>query len=202
MATHEIRDLPSNSIKGREIPKTEEPKKIEKVVSGEVIVKKTPWYKKAIAAFIGEDVDNVGDYILYDVLIPAFKDTLSDMVSGGMDMLLFGKARGRAVKSRNGTVDYNGVSRKSRDRQHTIRSRRSIDSVVIPSRSEAEEVMDRMMDLYETYGVVSAADFYDLVGVTNEFTDNKYGWDNLAGMRLRRVPDGYLIDLPDPIDFN
>lgn len=202
MAQHEIKNLPSNSIKGREVPKKEEPKKIEKVVSGEVIVKKTPWYKKAIAAFIGEDADNVGDYILYDVLIPAFKDTLSDMISGGTDMLLFGKARSHVSRSKNGAVDYNGVSRKSRERSHTIRSRRSIDSVVIPNRAEAEEVMERMMDLYETYGVVSAADFYDLVGVTGEFTDNKYGWDNLAGMRLRRVPDGYLIDLPDLIDFN
>lgn len=197
MATHEL----NNSSKDREVTKKDESKKIEKVVSGNVIVKKTPWYKKAIAAFIGEDVDNVGDYILYDVLIPAFKDTLSDIVSGGIDMLLFGKARRTSTRSKNGVIAYNEVGKK-RDRSHTIRSRRSIDSVVIPSRAEAEEVMDRMTDLYETYGVVSAADFYDLVGVTSEFTDNKYGWDNLASMRLRRVPDGYLIDLPDPIDFN
>ena len=59
--------------------------------------------------------------------------------------------------------------------------------------------MDGML---ETYGVVSVADMYDLVGITCNYTDNKYGWTNLRNAEPVRVRDGYMLKLPKagPID--
>ena len=55
-----------------------------------------------------------------------------------------------------------------------------------------------MYDLVNSYDSATVADFYDLVGITSEFTDNKWGWTNLHGSRVIRARDGYLLDLPKP----
>ena len=40
------------------------------------------------------------------------------------------------------------------------------------------------------------ADFYDIVGVTSEFTDNKYGWTSIRKAGIKPVREGFLIVLP------
>ena len=67
---------------------------------------------------------------------------------------------------------------------------------MLESRGEAEEVITRMDELIETYGVVSVADLYDLVGKTCEYTDNKYGWTNVRNAEPIRVRDGWMLRLP------
>ena len=55
-----------------------------------------------------------------------------------------------------------------------------------------------MDELIDTYGNVSVADLYDLVGKSSEYTDNKYGWTNLRNAEPVRVRDGYMLKLPKP----
>ena len=59
-----------------------------------------------------------------------------------------------------------------------------------------------MDELIDTYGSVSVADMYDLVGMSCNYTDNKYGWTNLRNAEPVRVRDGYLLKMPKatPID--
>ena len=74
--------------------------------------------------------------------------------------------------------------------------------MVLETRGEAEDVLSRMDELIDTYGVVSVADLYDLVGISCNYTDNKYGWTNLRNAEPVRVRDGYMLKLPKalPID--
>ena len=53
--------------------------------------------------------------------------------------------------------------------------------------------MDEMM---EEYGIVRVADLFDLVGITGDYTDNKYGWTNIRNAEVVRVRDGYKIKMP------
>ena len=55
-----------------------------------------------------------------------------------------------------------------------------------------------MADLCETYGQVTVADLYDLVGISGSFTDNNYGWTDMREASVRRVRDGYILSLPRP----
>ena len=73
---------------------------------------------------------------------------------------------------------------------------------MLETRGEAEDVLSRMDELIDTYGVVSVADLYDLVGISCNYTDNKYGWTNLRNAEPVRVRDGYMLKLPKalPID--
>lgn len=197
-------NYPSNSNKKKEA--VEEEKRVEKVVKGEVKKKKRSLGRKFSDAFSEEDRQSVGDHILYDVLIPAAKNTISDMVKGGIDMFLFGgkggsrttRDRGRSYVSYN---DYYGGrgSAQHRPRQQIsprARARHDFDDIVLADRGEAEQVLSLLVDLVVDYGQATVADLYDLVGITSNFTDNKYGWVNLSRASVVRVRDGYLIQLP------
>jgi hypothetical protein len=188
----------SNSHKSKgEVRK--EDKKIEKVATGKVKTKKKSGANKLSDVFVTEDISSVKDYILYEVLLPAAKKTLSEIVSNGIDMLLYGETKSKS-KSRGSKVSYSKYYDDREDDYRRSSRRRSLgydyEDVILESRREAEEVLNRMDDLIESYGVVSVADLYDLVGVAGKYTDNKYGWTNLRDAGIERTRDGYLIVFP------
>lgn len=177
-------------------------KKVEKVVKGNVIKKKNG-VRKFTDIFISEDVANVKSYVLMDVLVPAVKKAISDIVTDGIDMILYG-GNGSTRKRSNNTsyVSYRSYSDRRDDRRSepaASRSGYSYDDIILNTRSEAEEVMCQMTELLDRYGVVSVADLYDLVGVTGNYTDNRYGWTSLRNAEVVRVRDGYLLKFPRAI---
>lgn len=173
-------------------------KKVEKVVHGKVKVKPKSGVSKITDVFISEDAANVKSYIVMDVLVPAVKKAISDIVRDGIDMILYGESRGRGRNSSSYHVSYRDYSRRDDDRGRDSRTRSgySHDDIVLETRGEAEEVLSRMDELIETYGNVSVADLYDLIGKTGEYTDNKYGWTNIRTAEPIRVRDGYMLKLP------
>ncbi len=209
-------DFPSNSDKPKARRESEEPKKKKQtaVVKGRVTKQKKSLGQKFSETFFGDDTKSVGDYLVHDVLIPAMKATMSDMVSGGIEMLLFGERRGRNTRREGGRsyVSYSSYygdrrnDRDSRDRgsnySRTSRARHDFDDIIFESRGEAEEVLSHLVDLTIDYGVASVADFYDLSGIESQFTDNKYGWTTLRDACTDRVRNGYVIRLPQakPLD--
>lgn len=200
----------ANSHKVREEQKHEnkevvERKKIEPVAKAKT--KKKSEIKKFTDVFIAEDVTSVKNYIVNDVLIPAAKKAISDIVTNGIDMILYGEVRGKDRRRDNGSrVSYTKYYERDRDRDYDRnRSRRSVydyDDIILDTRREAEDVLNRMDDLIDAYGMVSVADLYDLVGISGNYTDNKYGWTNLRNAEVRRTRDGYLIKLPKALPFD
>lgn len=174
-------------------------RKVEKVVKGSVKTKKK---NKFTDVFISEDAANVKSYVLMDVLVPAIKKAISDIVTDGIDMILYGETGRTKKRSSNSSyVSYRSYSDKDRrdERRSSHRSGYRYDDIILESRGEAEEVLERMDELLDTYGVVSVADLYDLVGITGNYTDNKYGWTNIRNAEPVRVRDGYMLRLPKPL---
>lgn len=194
-------NFPSNSHRAKE------ERKVEKVVTGKVALKKKSTGKKFLETFIGDDINSVSSYIIHDVLIPAAKSTISDMVQGGIEMLLFGERKGNRTRRDQGRsyVSYNSYSSQQprrderRDVTYRNRARHNFDDVILSSRGEAEEVLSHLVDLVIDYGQASVGDLYDLVGITGNFTDNKWGWTDLRSASVSRARDGYLLNLPKPI---
>ena len=186
----------------REAPETE--KKVEKVVKGAVKTKKNEM-RKFTDIFISEDAGNVKSYIIMDVLVPAIKKAISDVVRNGIDMILYGDANHSKSSSGASKVSYRSYYDGGRDhREPTARTRTgySYDDIILDNRGEAEDVLSRMDELVATYGIVSVADLYDLVGITGNYTDNKYGWTDIRSARVERVRDGYIIKLPKALPLN
>lgn len=197
-------NLPDNSHKGRTDAKQKQAmteKRAEKVVHGKVKTKKNE-IRKLTDIFISEDVANVKSYILMDVLVPSIKKAIYDIVVNSLDMSLFGGRGGR--RSTADKVSYTDYSRSSRRDERTYSSSRtasgySYDDVILETRGEAEAVLSRMDEIMEEYDIVRVADLYDLVGITGDYTDNKYGWSNIRNAEIVRVRDGYTIKMPRAI---
>ena len=188
----------SNRYKEGQKESLPEKKRVEKVIHGKVKVRPKSGLHKLTDVFISEDAANVKSYIVMDVLVPAVKKAISDIVRDGIDMILYGESKGRSSSS-SSYVSYRDYSRRDEDRfRDRDRDRRGYnhDDIVLESRGEAEEVITRMDELIETYGVVSVADLYDLVGKTCEYTDNKYGWTNIRNAEPIPVRDGWMLRLP------
>ena len=197
----------SNRFKEEQKQKETERKTLEKVVTGKVITKKKSKFSKFLDEFISEDARSVKSYVFGEVLIPAIKKAISDIVTDGIDIILYGESKNGRRRSTADRVSYRsyydgGTRRTSMNERQAITSGYSYDDIILNTRGEAEDVLARMDELMSTYGLVRVADLYDLVGITGNYTDNKYGWTNIRSAEIMRVRDGYMIKMPRavPID--
>lgn len=188
----------SNRFKDEQKDKQSE-KKVEKVVTGTVITKKKSGVRKLADEFISEDAKNIKSYVFGEVLIPAIKKAISDIVTDGIDMILYGGSKGGNRRSQADRVSYRSYYDRDNRSQNTRSTSSyggySCDDIILGSRGEAEDVLDRMGELIDTYGVVSVADLKDLVGISGPYTDNKYGWTSIRSAEIVRVRDGYMIKM-------
>ena len=193
-----------NSHKSKEEQRSaSEERKIEKVVTGTAKVKKKNELHKLADVFISEDVKNVKSYVLGDVLVPAIKKAIVDIVTDGINMIFYGGTRRGSRSSDGSRVSYRSFyDRRDDDRRPSGRSRFDFDEIIFETRPEAENVLDQMGDVIKQYGFVTVADMYDMADLTQPFTSNKYGWMNVRSAEVVRVRDGYVIKLskPSPID--
>ena len=181
--------------------------KVQKVVPGAVKTKKKNEFRKFTDIFIAEDAKNVKSYVFMDVIVPAIKKAIADVVTDGISMLLFGTSKRGEKSSAASKVSYRSYYDRRDDDRRTTSSTRTrnaydYDDIILESRGEAEDVLSRMDELIETYGVVSVADLYDLVGISGNYTDNKYGWSNIRNAEPVRVQDGYMLKLPKVLPIN
>lgn len=197
----------SKPDKARVEQETEEAKrKVEKVVNGNVRLKKKSGVNKLANIFIAEDVSNVKDYIINEVVIPTIRDTVWSVFTNALDMFLYGG--GKNKKSSNiGKVSYRQFydskpSNTSRSNNAVVGGF-SFDDVELDNRRDAEAVVDQLRDAIDVYGFARVADLYDLVGVTGPHTAMNYGWTNLRNAEVVRVRGGkYTIRLPRAIPIN
>lgn len=204
-------EFPSNSQKEKTVKK-----KVEKVVTGNVKTKKKTLSKKFVETFLDDDLPNVKSYILHDVIVPSIKKTIYEMITGGASMSLFGSTRTNNMRrdGKSSYVAYNSSlynrsgpqsdrDRSSRrDLSGRNRANHNFDDVVLETRGEAEEVLGALVELVDVYNIASIADLYALVDIKPNFTDEKYGWDNLSSASVTRVKDGYILNLPRTIVIN
>lgn len=198
-----MEDYKPNSHKFKE---EQAEKKVEKIVSGTVKTKKKNDIQKFADVFISEDMNSVKSYILMDVLVPAVKKAISDIVTNGIDMLLYGETGKSRKNSTASKVSYRSYY-DDRDNYRRCTSSRtrsgySYDDIILDNRGEAEKVLSQMDELVVAYGIVSVADLYDLVGITGDYTDNKYGWTDIRSAQVVHVRDGYLLKLPRALPLN
>lgn len=167
---------------------------------------KTPLSARLRQAFTNDDARSVGDYLLFDVAVPAIKATIFDLIQGGASRALFGQGVGARQPTRGSNINYNNISRGQItgpaggvvQPQMSARDRATFnfEGIVFPTRVGAERALTAMLETIEQYGVFAVADLYDLVNIAGSFADDKWGWFNLQGADIVPVRNGFILDLP------
>lgn len=173
------------------------PNRVETVTQQPVHVRS----EVSVKTFLQDSLGSVAQYVFTDVLIPAAKDAINDMVTRGIEMLLYGDAqRGNPRNPRKSYISYSSMFETSpRNRLRSNRSKRlNFSNMIFHSRQDAESVLSALDQLISEYGMATVADFYDSVGLETEWTDHKWGWDSLANAKLVRSRSGYALNLPSP----
>ena len=197
-------------------------KKVEPLdLTGSVVRRQKPLGTRFRERFIGgDDAKGVWNFVFEDVLVPAFKDTVTTAVTEAVERAVFGDVRTRRGSSRGpshsggGHVQYNRMSapiqrananvredpRPSISRE--ARARHDFDQFVLQHRVDAEEIIDRLFSILDQYDVVTVADLYESLGQSASFVDEKWGWYELKGADISRTKGGYLLDLPRPVELD
>ena len=175
-------------------------KRVEKITTNAVKVKKKNVGSKFTNAVISDDARNVGSYAFSEVFVPAFKKLVADIIKDGIDIILYGEPRkADSRRTSTGYISYDKSYQRSGDRFSSgahVRSGFDFEDIIFSSRGEAEAALSQMFHVIEKYGFVTVADLYDMVDLTAPFTSNIYGWYNLHNAEVSRIRDGYVIKLP------
>jgi hypothetical protein len=204
-------DFPGNS----KLPRPPQPqqaseKKIESVVNNEVHTRKKGLLRRFRDVFVGGDSRSVVNYVIMDVLVPQAKDMITEAASQGIERLIYGDSRsgrGRFAPRPPNSTNYtryavrgnNPIGRTAREERTPVSvptRNHGIDEILLATRVEADLVLDRMYDLLEQYESVSVSDLYNLLGLSSNYVDQKWGWNNLQGASVMRTRDGYILNLP------
>ena len=188
---------------------------VKKVIKGNASFAKPSLLRRIKNTFISDDASNVGSYIVDDIIIPSIQDGIMNSIISAATMI-FGRGRGPAGYYRS----YNNVSRASwrqpdrydntpydrygyrrDDRGSDYRSTRSYRDVELESYEDMLEVIQELYSLLDRYGMVRVSDYFSAAGLTGEFTDNQWGWNDLPPrLAPRRTMSGrWTVDLPRPI---
>lgn len=204
----EVEKFPSNSYTNRTEKKPK--KEIKPVVKNEVRIQKKGLGEKFSETFLQADIQSVKNSVIFDILIPAAKDMLSDMTKGLVDGLLYGDRRGsrtyrdrgssRVYRKYDDCYDEQPRRRRREDDDPPFASSRSIvDNLIFKTRGEAEEVLSNAIDYIEEYDSISVKDLYAYANKKSDFTKEKYGWYDLSSASVERIREGYLLKLPKPV---
>lgn len=197
-------DYPSNAQKAKQQPP--EKKNVEQVVTGEVIKRKRSPFAKLTHGFVAEDSRSVLGYLLEDVLVPAAKELVYNMFTQGLERTLYGDSRPSRTTQR-GYTNYNARATTVTNARHIPgsnvtpltrhqRATHDFGDIILANRADVEDVLDRLRDLITEYGHATVEDFYDLIGLTGDFTDAKWGWYDLRSASIRMVRGGYMFNMP------
>ena len=173
-------------------------------------------FEKFVGLFIKEDAKSIKEYIIYDVVIPAIKDTTINL----LEMLFYGSPRSynsAALPKRKsggvGSVSYYKYNQPSymddrRDYDSNNRSGIDIGDLEFPTFGRAEKAKYDILEEFSRYQSISLSRLCEIANpkllstIPTYWTDGKWGWYDLGPMTIRtRYTSGgrrYIIPLPRP----
>lgn len=185
--------------------------KEHKVVATGVVKEKT-FKQKVRDAFISDEVHDIKTYVVFDVIIPAVKETVRNLFVNSIDMALFGKVRSTTKTEQRGGSTYIAYDRLYQSRGgNDVQPRQQkggaplrvteLDRVVFKDKADAIDVLSYMMDNIEEFHVASVADFVTAADLPVSPIHHKFGWYDLSGASVEELSDGsgYYIRLPRAI---
>lgn len=216
-------EFPSNSYADRSTatPRPAEPA-VERVkaeplpLQGHVVRQKKPLGKRFAETFFGGHVQGVGGYLVMEILLPAARDLVYEMMLGGAERMLYPDMGGRPGGRRSpltrppggptaSRFNYNGVTRDARredprgEISRSARREHQFESLGFDNLVDATEALENLRGYIERYQSATVADLYNLCHITPEFTDEKYGWKDLRDAGVRRYRGSYILELPRPV---
>lgn len=208
---------------GSAVPASEKPKAQPKAV----VARPSVGTRVKNAIFDKEHLENVGDKIVSDLVVPGIQDlttnlfqTVTDVFMETVKTIIYGDDRPSYVDKKNGRTDYSAISSSKKKSYGSLTRSGGVESsggrasrgagftnYAVPSRLDIDIIERKMYAIADDFdGFVSIASYYDILiedfgaDIEANYMDEKWGWfeADLDKAKPRRVREGWLYDLPRP----
>lgn len=194
-----------------EIP---ERKELKKLISKQPKKVKKSLFSRLISGILGpEGVSGIGQYVAEEIILPSIRNIIYDAINSSARMALFKDGGGPTgnrhhqnylkVPSNNRpatnyTSRYTSSQPAPSERNIARAARYGVEEYLIEDRFDAAHVLTTLTENADMYDKVSVADYYDLINVPSQYTDNSYGWtiDSIVRATIVPVRGGYIIKFP------
>ncbi len=210
-------NLPNNSYSKRDadeksIEKSEKTNerpvvKTRQVAQGKV--RKQGMLQKFGRYILEDTIETAKEHTVKEILLPGIRNLIFDTFNEMVGRMLFGDDSPRPVNTyrtgngsrRAGQTSYTKFyDDQRRGRTGSYRDMPyDPDDIIVPTRTQANAALDELDYVIHKYGQASIANYYDIIGVSGQWTDNRYGWTSIRGASIKPVRDGFMIILPPTI---
>lgn len=193
-----------------------EKRNLDKVVAIQPKKVKRSLFGRLVTGVMGpEGLPSIGAYVNDEIIKPAIKNLIFDTITSAASKAMFGdkggpnrsggynrySGGGSSTSHRpatNYSSRYSNSVRPEVDERRVRPSRYGVEEYVIEDRFDAAHVLTTLTEAADKYDSISVADYYDLIGVTSQYTDNTYGWtiDTITQTSIVPVRGGYIIKFP------
>lgn len=206
-------ELPGNSYAKRddisskdEVVETKAIVKPKQVAQGKV--RKQSLIKKFGHYILEDTIETAKEHTIKEILLPGIRNLIFDTFNEMVATMLFGDDAPRPASTyrtgngarKAGRTSYEKYYEDNQRRGGRAGSYRDMpydpDDIVLDTRAQANAALDELDYIIHKYGQASIATYYDIVGVTGEWADNRYGWTSIRGASIKPVRDGFMIILP------
>lgn len=188
-------------------------KELKKIVDVQPKKRKRNLFSRLLSGILGpEGMSGIGQYVAEEIIIPSVKSIVVDAVTSGVNKVIYGdnvpKSNRYSQQSTNRTTYRPNTNYTSRytsrqpepaaERTISRTARHGVEEYIIEDRFDASHVLTTLTENADMYNSVSVADYYDLIGVPSEYTDNTYGWtiDSIVRATIVPIRGGYIIKFP------
>ena len=163
---------------------------------------------------VSSDIKSTYVNVTNDVVIPGVKNLLITVLKRSIDYLFTGGYSSSGTSWASGDrIDYSKYFSRSQNINSAGGAVKSftpnvmpstsiamkmdeINSIVYPTRAEAEDILFKLKEYCAKYQMVSVLDYYDLIGKKTSPAINKYGWNSLENVDITSTFEGYKIVFP------
>lgn len=154
----------------------------------------------------------ISNSIFADIILPAIQTTVSDSAKTFIDSLIYKKSSPSMMGARRSShSDYNRRYRSRSDKARRQQIRRYVseeedvyptfDDVYFDNVMDASNILHKLKELIDIKGYVTISDYYKLLNISANLTQRRWGWEDLYSAQVISLPNGYLIDFPEPLYF-
>lgn len=193
-------------------------KDIQKPTLSNHASKKPGLLQKFQSTFLqGRNLDDIGSYVVKEILVPTIFDGIANSAKAAIDTFFYGESR---PSQGNNRTNYSSLSRGTtrisgggvNESRLNVGNRgynynRAFTNIIFDMHSDAQAVMNYLFDYAAEYNRVPVGEFYDASGdyaeeqgIRTTMSSYNIGWypEDLDGVAIRRVVNGWIIDLPNP----
>lgn len=186
-------------------------KKINKVVVGKVVTRRTPIHRTIVRTFVKEDFSTVWRSVVMEVIIPSAQDTLIEGINGFAERMFGGRSKtiGRSMATLGQTVITNYNKPSTIRNEPTVatpdgRAMNDFTEFVMSDMGDAKALKAELLRLATEYNYATRFDLYQIFDRPTQHVDNKWGWPpaDIEGAEIARVRGGgYFLELPKPVSI-